>query len=640
METTSLSLYTLIPKLPEIINNNFTATKNYIDVFYNETSGVIIKPVDTTGRVKASMGEFVNVVTDYLTVKSQYINMYDNISTADYQYYKTYILDDVTEPRDASTTATPGERTGIKYIDVIQPYYKIPNNMTIGLVCDNLSQVVRILPDPSVATGNPYEILLNEQTDQRYTITHADASTTYAEFIVTAWDASWGPTWELYKFGTSDPSWGSGSSYTLFPATYTTLGGMMPGSTLNIGVTGIVDVSIPYVKEASIGSGLFWVDGSLDVSIASTITELSDIPDVSVGGKTADQVLTWDGTYWTADDVSTGTVINELSDIGDVSVGGKTTNQVLTWDGSYWSAEDVSTVGTGTTYSYVDGSLSARDTSIAYIVADISILDNSIYQNTFNITFLDASTVQLGTSIAEVDASMIQNAEAIAALDVSTINSLNDIQDVSVGGTSLNQVLTWGGVYWGAEDVSSAGSGASYSYVDGSLSARDVSIAQNAYDVANIPPIVLATEDASGLVELSTQLEIDASVPSDVVVATPEKVKNMKWENTNTLCSNASTTNIVISTTDTSSSAFHLHYQAYRVIDTSSLYQSGTIDILIDPSDSIYYSYDYIGEELDSSIGVDLSGTDIRLNVEVGTVNSNDLFFHYNNISTIYRYYS
>ena len=68
------------------------------------------------------------------------------------------------------------------------------------------------------------------------------------------------------------------------------------------------------------------------------------------------------------------------------------------------------------------------------------------------------------------------------------INALNDIGDVSVAGAAVNQVLTWKGTYWEPEDVSSAGN-VSYSYVDGSLAARDASIdvlftSQNLQDVS------------------------------------------------------------------------------------------------------------------------------------------------------------
>jgi len=54
--------------------------------------------------------------------------------------------------------------------------------------------------------------------------------------------------------------------------------------------------------------------------------------------------------------------------------------------------------------------------------------------------------------------------------------TLGELNDVSVSGVTLNQVLSWDGTYWVPADSSTAGS-ATYTYVDGSLNERDVSIA-------------------------------------------------------------------------------------------------------------------------------------------------------------------
>ena len=202
-------------------------------------------------------------------------------------------------------------------------------------------------------------------------------------------------------------------------------------------------------------------------------------------------------------------------------------------------------------------------------------------------------------------------------LDVSGgINQLNDIGDVSTGGKAFNQVLTWKGTFWEAEDVSAAGSGASYEYVDGSL---------NDIRTTYIP-------DSS----IATQPQIDASVPFTNTVVSPHGLKNMRWENLDIPCADNATTNINISDTSNGNSSFLMHFQAHRVMDTSLLYQSGMIHLLVDPSERVYYNSDWVGEELDYSIAGDVNGTDIRLNIIVGSDNANNLFFHYNNISNIY----
>jgi len=73
-------------------------------------------------------------------------------------------------------------------------------------------------------------------------------------------------------------------------------------------------------------------------------------------------------------------------------------------------------------------------------------------------------------------------------------------------------------------------------------------------------------------------------------------------------------------------------------MDTSTLYQTGLCQVLVDTSlNNSYYSYDYTGEELDFVITSDVSNNDIRLNIEVGSDNSNNLSFHYHLLSNIFR---
>jgi hypothetical protein len=176
MNFANLYLTTLIPEIPRIYNYNNQIIQNYLDVIYSETDGVIIVPVNTTGRVKGSNGEFVNLVVDNLTVRSQYTNLYNNITTADYQYYSTYIGPDASH-RDASISA--GEDGDYRYIDAIAPYYKIDNVFDYAFKTDNLSQVVQVLLD--VSTGDPFVIKINDT--QTISVTAANAPTTWLELI-------------------------------------------------------------------------------------------------------------------------------------------------------------------------------------------------------------------------------------------------------------------------------------------------------------------------------------------------------------------------------------------------------------------------------------------------------------------------
>lgn len=199
MNWTNLYLTTPIPQIPKVVNSNFESVKRYLDIFYNENSGILIAPIETTGKVKGSRGEFVTAVVDNLVVKNQFTNLYDNNTTADYNFYKMYI-DDPVEPRDPCTAINywPYEDASYKYIDVNEPYYKITNENIIALVNNNLSQVVGIYFDSSFLGSNDFEIILDPCLGTIYSVDTSNAGT-YVEFIGVDYDPSWGMTWIKYK---------------------------------------------------------------------------------------------------------------------------------------------------------------------------------------------------------------------------------------------------------------------------------------------------------------------------------------------------------------------------------------------------------------------------------------------------------
>lgn len=215
---TELYLNTPIPEIPKIVNYNFTSFKRYIDIFYDGSAGILKVPLETSGRVKGTRGEFVTAVVDNLVVKNQFTNLYDNNTTADYNYYKMY-TDVATIPRDPCTDSTywPYEPLGYQVIDVNKPYYKVTNESPINLSNKNLSQVVGIFFDSSLIGLNPFEILLDVCTNSVYTVDPSDGGSAYMEFIAISYDASWGSTWEQYKYGADDSS--GGGSGTVGPGT-------------------------------------------------------------------------------------------------------------------------------------------------------------------------------------------------------------------------------------------------------------------------------------------------------------------------------------------------------------------------------------------------------------------------------------
>ena len=187
-------LNTFIPQTPKLLNDNFAAFKRYLDVFYNETTGIIIKPVQTTGQVSGAAGKFVTLTVDNLIVTSQFTNLYNNVNTADYSWYTTYIGVDASTRNaiyDGSTGV--GENRNYKYIDVVKPYYKITDDACIGLRCTTVSQIVEFMLDAS-SPLTPFSFLLDPCAGIIFTV-DPSKNIQNLRFICVNWDPSWGSTW-------------------------------------------------------------------------------------------------------------------------------------------------------------------------------------------------------------------------------------------------------------------------------------------------------------------------------------------------------------------------------------------------------------------------------------------------------------
>lgn len=193
MDTKNLYLKTLIAQFPYIYSYNNQALKRYLDVIYDETGRVVIAPVNTPGRVKAATGEFVNLITDNLTVKKQWTNWYENTTTVDQDYYNTWIGPD-TSTRDASTW----EYGSYRYVDVMKPYYKLDNSFGYAFSCSVMGQEFQVIFDPSAShPSDGYSILIDPIGGYYYYTTLADKKLGWAKFIAVAWDPSYGTTWKV-----------------------------------------------------------------------------------------------------------------------------------------------------------------------------------------------------------------------------------------------------------------------------------------------------------------------------------------------------------------------------------------------------------------------------------------------------------
>lgn len=204
MDLKNVYLSTLIPEFPYIYNYNNREFKRYLDVIYNETTGVVIVPVNTPGRVKGATGEFVTTITDNLIVKKQWTNLYENTNTADSDFYYAYIGGDAST-RDPSTMGTL-ENPLYKYVDVLKPYYKIGNADTAAYAfkATTLGQEFQLIFDTSTTTVNNYAVLMDPSISGSYTlisVAAADAATTWIKLIAVEYDASWGTTWAIKQYG-------------------------------------------------------------------------------------------------------------------------------------------------------------------------------------------------------------------------------------------------------------------------------------------------------------------------------------------------------------------------------------------------------------------------------------------------------
>jgi len=257
-----------------------------------------------------------------------------------------------------------------------------------------------------------------------------------------------------------------------------------------------------YVKEASLGDGLVWVSGQLDVSVAGGgVTDLSvgGLTDVSANNPQTGEVLIYNETtgLWYAGDPQS---IEDHNDLLGIQGGLATQRYHLNLaqynyltgkypflteasigDGLVWVAGqlDVSVaVGGDVTQAYVDGSLATRDTEISQNASDIADVSARVYTNETDIsdvsTRVNTAETDIGnldTSIGALEGLIAQNTTDID--DVSTRiptdfysqayvdGSLNAKQDTITDGTYVKEASLGDGLYWvsGQLDVSVAGGG-------------------------------------------------------------------------------------------------------------------------------------------------------------------------------------
>lgn len=200
-------LDTFIGEMPKTLNNNFQAVQNYLDIFYDSSSGIIISPISTTGNISGAKANFVTGVFDNLIIKNQFTNLYENTTTIDSDYYNTYIdASGATEyiKRDASLF----ENGDFSYIDLNSPYYRMTNDVSLAFAGITLGQEFQLIWDVSTLdTGDtsPFVILIDpskgDGTVEILTVTKTNASTTWIKLIAVNYDASNGMTYTVKQYG-------------------------------------------------------------------------------------------------------------------------------------------------------------------------------------------------------------------------------------------------------------------------------------------------------------------------------------------------------------------------------------------------------------------------------------------------------
>jgi len=421
-------LDTFIPEMPRLLNENFDAFKAYMDIFYNESTGILIKPLQTTGQVSATQGKFVTLTADNLVVKNQYTNVYSNITTADYDWYTAYSGLDASL-RDASTW----ENALFKYIDVNKPYYKINNNDValggkIALKSENISQVVELIFNATDPV-NPYRILLNPVTGDTYDIAAGDSSSQWISLICIGYDPSYGSSWQPYHFGRDSSTaggGGGGGSYVLPVATGATLGGVRTSTDITINGFGQIRVTPnTFLRETSIGSGLTWSGGNLNV-----VATAFDALDNSV------YILTY---RYNKTEASLGNLTSTKFDTSISSLTTKlsTTDSSLNtlksrYDKTEASLGNLSQTRFDSSISGLTNRLNTTDSSVANVHSRLQKTEASL-GNLTSVKF-DACVGNLTNRLNTTDASLNTLTSIVTAADssVGNLNSRINITDASL----------------------------------------------------------------------------------------------------------------------------------------------------------------------------------------------------------------
>lgn len=201
MKISKIVLDTFITELPKLLNETFRSIENYIGVFYDPSRGVLQRPLTTTGEVRATSGRFITAVVDTLIVRDQFTNLTENSTTIDLDFYNSFTgLQNIPRAADPSLF----ENTAFSYFDVARPFYKIGNDSSLAFLTQQLGQEFQIIFDTSLATADPFNILLDPSWNGGIKVLEVDSFTSeysWFKLIAIGYDPSWGTEWTIKQYG-------------------------------------------------------------------------------------------------------------------------------------------------------------------------------------------------------------------------------------------------------------------------------------------------------------------------------------------------------------------------------------------------------------------------------------------------------
>jgi hypothetical protein len=159
-------------------------------------------------------------------------------------------------------------------------------------------------------------------------------------------------------------------------------------------------------------NGTRWIN----VPAGAAAGTLAGLNDVSVGNLVFDQVLSWNGAYWT----NRALPLHTLASLDDTEIAGAALGQVLTWDGTKWQNQNPPYGGAANLSQLFDVSVTGGQTNGQVLTWDAV-------------------------------------AGKWVAANPAGAGTLSALADVSVPAPTINQVLTWNGSQWVAQAPAPSG---------------------------------------------------------------------------------------------------------------------------------------------------------------------------------------